>query len=182
MLIKEKILFSKEECQSILQNINKWDDTIISVKLDSKFSKLGGVMKSFNAIFDDDSMWIKNRLLDWINELDGIFEIDTNTELRAYYRKYVKGDYFVKHNDHVDGGINQMYTIGIMLHSSPDLIGGDLKFYSNESVIGIDFKIGNVYIFNSGIPHSVDLIELGERITLMIFVGGRHLQKNTKLI
>ena len=181
MLIKQKLLFSREECKSILQTVNTWDDTIISVKLDSTFTKKGGVMKSLNAIFDSNTIWIKDRILNWINQLDGVFEIDTNKDLRAYYRKYVKGDYFVKHNDHVDGGINQIYTIGIMLYCSDDLLGGGLKFYSNDDIIDVDFKIGNVYIFDSSIPHSVDLIELGERITLMIFIGGLEL-KNTKLI
>ena len=75
MLIKQKLLFSREECKSILQTVNTWDDTIISVKLDSTFTKKGGVMKSFNAIFDSNTIWIKDRILNWINQLDGVFEI-----------------------------------------------------------------------------------------------------------
>ena len=82
----------------------------------------------------------------------------------------IKGDYFVKHNDHIYNGKMRLYTIGIMIYKSDDLVGGDLKMYLNNNIIDISFELGKVYIFDSNITHSVDLVEMGERITLMFFI------------
>jgi predicted 2-oxoglutarate/Fe(II)-dependent dioxygenase YbiX len=183
MLIKEQVLFNKEECQSILKNIEKWDDTIISVRLDGQLTNEGGVMKSFKINWDDNNSWIKNRVINWVNSLDEVFyKMNHNKNLSAYYRRYTKGDYFVKHNDHLYNGDKRLYTIGIMIHKSEDLIGGDLKMYINNDIININFNIGNVYIFDSNTEHSVDLVELGERITLMFFIVESDIIKNIKYI
>ena len=183
MILQQKILFSKEECQFILKNIEKWDDTIISVRLDGQLTNKGGVMKSFKINWNDNNSWIKNRITNWVNSLDEVlYKINHNKNLTADYRKYVKGDYFIKHNDHIHNGDRRVYTIGVMIHKSEDLIGGDLKMYINDDIINIDFNLGKVYIFDSNIPHSVDLIELGERITLMFFIVESDIIKNIKHI
>jgi hypothetical protein len=171
MLLKEKILFTKEECKSILNNVQDWVETIISVRLDSNLDENGGVMKSFKVEWNNDNRWVKDRVVNWVNKIDGILDIDGNKNLSAYYRKYVKGDYFIKHNDHINNGPKRLYTIGIMLQASDDLIGGDLKFYLDNEIKELKFEMGNVYIFDSNIPHSIDLIQNGERTTLMFFIG-----------
>jgi hypothetical protein len=183
MILKEKILFSKEECRSILKNIEKWYDTIISVRMDGQLTNEGGVMKSFRINWDDNNSWIKTRVINWVNSLDEVlYKINHNKNLIADYRKYVKGDYFIKHDDHIYNGARRLYTIGVMIHKSEDLIGGDLKMYINDGVVNIDFNLGSVYIFDSNIPHSVDLIELGERITLMFFIVESDIVKNIRHI
>jgi predicted 2-oxoglutarate/Fe(II)-dependent dioxygenase YbiX len=185
MILKENILFSDKECQTIIENVKGWDDTIIGVRLDSNFDKNGGIMKSFNIRWNNDNRWIKDRIVNWVNKIDGVLEIDADKDLSAYYRKYVKGDYFIKHNDHINNGSKRLYTIGVMLHSSDDLIGGDLKFYFKDEIKKLNFEKGKVYIFDSNIPHSVDLIERGERITLMFFIEESHIRitlKTSKLI
>jgi hypothetical protein len=183
MLIKEKILFTTKECELILNNVKNWNDTNISVRIDGEFTENGGVMKSFNIVWNNENIWIKNRIINWINSLNEvIFKIDDNKNLSAYYRKYTKGDYFVKHDDHIYKGKKRIYTIGIMLSKSNDLIGGDLKFYVDNTMIKLDFEPGKVYIFNSSIPHSVDMIESGERNTFMIFTGLDDIKKEIKSI
>lgn len=179
MILKEKILFSKEECQYILQNIENWNDIIISVRLDGQLTDRGGVMKSFKINWNDNNNWIKDRVINWVNSLDNIsHKIHNKQNLNAGYRKYTKGDYFVKHNDHIYNGKMRLYTIGIMLYKSDDLVGGDLKMYLNNNIIDISFELGKVYIFDSNITHSVDLVEMGERITLMFFIHNDNINKN----
>jgi len=183
MILQEKILFNKEECQSILENIEEWHDNIISVRLESKLTDKGGVMKSFKIEWNNSNSWIKDRVINWANSLDDIlYKINNNNNLTAGYRKYTKGDYFIKHDDHIYNGDKRLYTIGIMLHKSENLIGGDLKMYIDDSVINIDFNLGKVYIFDSNIPHSVDLIQMGERITLIFFIVESDIIKNTNHI
>ena len=181
MLIKEQILFNKEECESILSDVKNWNDTNISVDIDGTYTINGGVMKSFNIVWNNENVWIKNRVINWVNSLnDVILKIDIDKNLSAYYRKYTIGDYFVKHNDHIHNGKNRIYTIGIMLSKSKDLIGGDLKFYIDNNIIKLEFVQGKVYIFNSSIPHSVDIIESGERNTFMIFTGYDDIKNQIK--
>lgn len=183
MILQQKILFSKEECESILKNVEKWYNDIISVRLNGKLTENGGVMKSFKIDWNKHNIWIKDRVINWINSLDEIlYKINHNKNLNADYRKYTKGDYFVKHDDHIYNGDRRLYTIGVMVHKSKDLIGGDLKMYINDDIINIDFNLGKVYIFDSNTPHSVDLIELGERITLMFFIVESDIVKNIKRI
>jgi len=181
MILKQKILFTKDECESILQNVEKWYDDIISVRLNNKLTENGGVMKSFKIDWNEDNIWIKDRVISWANSLDDVlYKINHNKNLTANYRKYTKGDYFVKHDDHIYTGDRRLYTIGVMLHKSEDLIGGDLKIYINGDISIIEFELGNVYIFDSNVPHSVDLIESGERITLMFFIIESDIIKNKK--
>ena len=184
MMLKEKILFSKEECESILRNVEKWHDEIQSVRLNNKLTKNGGVMKSFKIDWNEANSWIKDRVINWVNSLNEVlYKINHNKNLNAGYRKYTKGDYFVKHDDigFYTGDI-RLYTIGVMIHKSEDLIGGGLKMYINDDISNIKFKLGNTYIFDSKIPHSVDLIESGERITLMFFIVESDIIKNKKNI
>lgn len=178
-MINQKILFSKEECECILHNVEKWNDIIISVRLDGQLTDKGGVMKSFKINWNNENSWIKDRVINWVNSLDSISDkINDKQNLSAGYRKYTKGDYFVKHDDHINNGNRRLYTIGIMLHKSHDLVGGDFKMYLNDDIIDVNFDLGKAYIFDSNIPHSVDLVETGERITLMFFIHQHDIKKN----
>jgi predicted 2-oxoglutarate/Fe(II)-dependent dioxygenase YbiX len=174
MFYKEKILFSKEECDKIISYANNWHDREISVEYQTKQSKVGGKMLSHTLIWSNKNMWFVERILDWVNTVLDIEKI-VNNNIFAAYRNYKSGDFFVKHDDHIKNGAERIYTIGIHLNSKDDFIGGDFKIYNGNNETVVDFETGKVYIFKSSTPHSVDMITDGNRITLMLFIEKQNL-------
>jgi hypothetical protein len=72
MLIKEQILFNKEECESILSDVKNWNVTNIGVNIDGTYTVNGGVMKSFNIVWNNENIWIKNKIINWANSLNDV--------------------------------------------------------------------------------------------------------------
>ena len=178
MILKEEILFTKEECDKIISYATQWHDREISVDHNTKQNKIGGKMLSHTLIWNDENKWFIERIVNWVNTIPNIKKI-INNNIFAAYRNYKKGDYFIKHDDHIKNGAERMYTIGIHLNSKDDFTGGEFKIYNSNNENIIPFETGKVYIFESATPHSVELIKNGNRITLMLFVEKQNLSNES---
>jgi len=166
MILQEKILFSKEECESIISyneahitnwimNDRKYDSQPINYSLKTK--------------------WLFDKLKDFV-------EKETNIEIRTikktiHFHKFTKGDWFGKHNDIRE---NRLYAVGVLLNDT--FKGGDFKLY-NPSEIILNKVIGNTYLFDVGIEHEITPILEGERYSLLWFLENEHIKIETnKLI
>jgi len=178
MILKEEILFTKEECDKIISYANQWHNREISVDYNTKQNKIGGKMLSHTLVWNDENKWVVDRITNWVNNIPNIKKIKNNNIFTAY-RNYKSGDYFIKHDDHIKNGAERIYTIGIQLNSKEDFTGGDFKIYNGNNENVINFETGKIYIFESSTPHSVDLITSGNRITLMLFVENINLNNET---
>ena len=166
MILKEKILFSKEECQSIIfygsNNITNWDNK------DRKYY-------SQPITYSLETKWL-------FDKLKNFFEEQSNTQIKKnkeviHFHKFVKGDWFGKHNDVRD---NRLYSVGVLLND--DFEGGDFKLY-NPSEIILKKLIGNTYLFDVTIDHEITSILEGERYSLLWFLENEHIKIETnKLI
>lgn len=174
MILKEEILFTKEECDKIISYANQWHNREISVDYNTKQNKIGGKMLSHTLVWNDENKWVVDRITNWVNNIPNIKKIK-NYNIFTAYRNYKSGDYFIKHDDHIKNGVERIYTIGVQLNSKEDFIGGDFKIYNGNNETIINFETGKVYIFESSTPHSVDMITKGNRITLMLFVEKQNL-------
>jgi predicted 2-oxoglutarate/Fe(II)-dependent dioxygenase YbiX len=174
MLLKEEILFTKEECNKIILYATQWHDREISVDYNAKQNKIGGKMLSHTLIWNDENKWVVERITNWVNDIPNIKKI-INNNIFAAYRNYKIGDFFIKHDDHIKSGVERIYTIGVHLNSKEDFTGGNFKVYGGNGELIIDFETGKVYIFESSTPHSVDMITSGNRITLMLFIEKQNL-------
>jgi hypothetical protein len=174
MLLKEKILFSKDECDRIISYAEQWRNREISVEYEGKQNKVGGKMLSNTLIWNDENMWFVERIIDWVNDLPNIKKI-MNNNIFAAYRNYKTGDFFIKHDDDIKNGAERIYTIGVQLNSKEEFTGGDFKVYNGNNEKIINFETGKVYIIESSTPHSVELITSGNRITLMLFIEKQNL-------
>ena len=153
MILKEKILFSKEECESIIlesnQHITNW--------------RMGD--RKYNSQPIDYSLetnWLFDKLKDFV-------ERETNIEIRTikktiHLHKFTKGDWFGKHNDIRD---NRLYAVGVLLNDNFE--GGDFTLYNPNEII-LNKIIGNTYIFDVGIEHEIAPILEGERYSLLWFL------------
>lgn len=161
MILKEKILFSKEECKSIIT----YNDThITNWKMDDRKYDSQPINYSL------ETKWLFDKLKDFV-------ERETNIEIRTlkktiHFHKFTKGDWFGKHNDIRD---NRVYAVGVLLND--DFEGGDFKLYNPNEII-LDKVIGNTYLFDARIEHEITPILKGERYSLLWFLQNKHIKFN----
>jgi hypothetical protein len=159
MILKEKILFSKEECESII-----WESNQRIANFDIKDRKYN----SQSITYSLETKWLFDKLKQFGEEQANI-QIKKNKEV-IHFHKFVKGDWFGKHNDVRDGRI---YAVGVLL--SDDFEGGDFKFY-NPGECTLLKKIGNTYVFDTRIEHEILPILSGERYSLLWFLQKEHIK------
>jgi hypothetical protein len=166
MILKEKILFSKEECESIIS----YNDTHITNWLmgDRKYN-------SQPINYSLETKWLFDKLKEFVEE---------NTDIKIkkiketiHFHKFTKDDWFGKHNDIRD---NRLYAVGVLLNDT--FKGGDFKLYNPNEII-LDKVIGNTYLFDVRIDHEITPILKGERYSLLWFLENEHIKIETnKLI
>jgi hypothetical protein len=166
MLIKEQVLFNKEECESIIS----YNDTHIKnwIMSDRKYN-------SQSITYSLETKWLFDKLKTFFEEQSNI-RIKKNKEV-IHFHKFVKGDWFGKHNDIRN---NRLYAVGVLLNG--DFEGGDFKLY-NPNEITLDKVIGNTYLFDVRIDHEITPILEGVRYSLLWFLENEHIKIETnKLI
>jgi hypothetical protein len=158
-MIKEKILFDKQECESIMwdnnTNITEWS------MRDRKYD-------SHQINYNQNTKWI-------FDKLKNFFEIETNLKIikfkeQIHLHKFVKDDWFGKHTDIRD---NRLYAVGVLLND--DFKGGDFKLYNSNEYM-LNKEIGNTYIFDVRIEHEITPILEGERYSLLWFLQSEHVK------
>ena len=166
MILKQKMLFSKEECESIIS----YNDTHITnwIMGDRKYN-------SQPINYSLKTQWLFDKLKKFV-------ETETEIEFRSikkqiHFHKFTKGDWFDKHNDVRD---RRLYAVGVLLND--DFEGGDFKLYNPNQII-LDKVIGNTYLFDVKIEHEITPILEGERYSLLWFLQNKHIKIETnKLI
>ena len=159
MILKQKMLFSKEECESIISynntHITNW------VMDDRKYN-------SQPINYSLDTKWLFDKLKEFVEE---------NTDIKIkkiketiHFHKFTKDDWFGKHNDIRD---NRLYAVGVLLNDNFE--GGDFKLYNPNEII-LDKVIGNTYLFDVGIEHEITPILEGERYSLLWFLENEHVK------
>jgi hypothetical protein len=166
MLINQKVLFSVEECDSIISlnksNLKEW------LLKDRSYS-------SYTINYNKNTEWIFNRL-------KLFFESETDIKIQKlkeqiHFHKFNKKDWFNKHNDVRD---NRVYAVGVLLNNN--FGGGDFKLY-NPTEYTLNKIVGNAYIFDVKIEHEITSILEGERYSLLWFLQNEHIKFQTnKLI
>ena len=166
MLLKEKTIFTKAECETIL-SYNNIDITDWEMP-DRKY-------KSSPIIHSTETGWL-------FDKLKTFFETETGLQIstikkQIHFHKYKKGDWFGKHNDIRD---NRFYAVGVLLNDN--FVGGDFIMYNTDMQI-LNKKIGNTYLFDVRIDHEIKPILDGSRYSLLWFLQQEHIKlKITKLI
>lgn len=153
MLLKEKILFNKAECESVVWNVNK---SIANFDMENRKYHSQPINYSLQ------NKWLFDKLKNFFEQETGL-EIIKNKE-EIHFHKFVKGNWFDKHNDVKNG---RMYAIGLLLNDKFE--GGDFKLYNPNEII-LNKVIGNTYIFDVRIEHEITPILEGERFSLLWFL------------
>jgi hypothetical protein len=165
MLIKEKILFKKNECD-LIRNLFKNNSQNWDLK-DRKYN-------SQPIDYSLDTKWLFDKLKNFV-------ERETNIQIRTikktiHFHTFKEGDWFGKHNDIRD---RRLYAIGVLLND--DFEGGEFKLY-NPYELTLNKLIGNVYIFDVRIEHEITPILHGERYSLLWFLQNEHIKTPTNTL
>jgi hypothetical protein len=166
MVIKEKLLFSKEECKTILSynnlNIKNWNSA------DRKYN-------SQPIDYSIKTIWL-------FDKLKTFFETELDIKIikmknQIHFHKFEMGNWFDKHNDDRN---NRLYAVGVLLND--EFEGGDFKLY-NPNEYTLNKQIGNTYIFDVRIEHEITPILKGERCSLLWFLQNENIEiKRNKLL
>ena len=165
MLIKQKVLFSIDECNSIISNVNS---NIKNWELrDRKYeSQLINYSKETDWLFE---------------KLKKFVEIENDIKIRKikkeiHFHKFIEGDWFGKHNDIRD---SRMYAVGVLLNDNFE--GGDFKLYNPNEML-LNKTIGNTYLFDVKIEHEITPILKGNRYSLLWFLQNEHIVSETNKV
>ncbi len=159
MLINQKLLFDKKECNFIISYFKK----------NSKHWNIGDRRYTSELIiYSDETKWIFEKLKSYF-EFTTELSI-TNLKKQIHFHKFNKGDWFDKHNDIRD---NRLYAVGVLLNDNFE--GGDFKLYNNTEIT-LDKIQGNTYIFDVRIEHEITHILEGERYSLLWFLQNKHIK------
>jgi hypothetical protein len=164
MILKEHILFTKEECETILS----YNDTYIT-----NWNKIDRKYDSHPIDYSLESEWLFNKLKQFV---------ETNSDIKIkkiketiHFHKFIKGDWFDKHDDVRE---NRLYAVGVLLNN--DFEGGEFNLY-NPTKRPLNKIAGNAYLFDVRIEHEITPILDGERCSLLWFLQDSHIKSN-KLI
>jgi hypothetical protein len=159
MIIKEKVLFSKKECELII-----------------------GLSKINNQEWKSNDRSYNSQTIDYSSETHWLFDklktfVETEADIefrkikkQIHFHKFVKGDFFGKHNDIRD---DRMYAVGVLLND--DFAGGDFNLYNQNKII-LNNTAGNAYIFDVRIEHEILPILEGERYSLLWFLQTENIK------
>ena len=187
MISNQKVLFTKEEVNSILSYMND-EESVISKKMikhNGVLYKNGEFLRK-KLDFTDENIWIFEKIKKWTNELN--VGLIWNSSPFTAFRKYREGDFFVKHIDDLNekyiirGDGQKILTISIQLSDEDEYEGGDFLVWDNDKEIIVDKKIGNAIMYSANVPHEVKEITKGVRISLIFAPQNTNIKFNNSLI
>jgi len=160
-VLKQSILFTKEECDYIIDLKDKYP----LLGSNGRWNEFDNFRYKFYTLDFADIDWVIKRMCDYFEKEMNLPIFHKTTKLNLHH--YTIGDEFGKHID--TGTPIKEWNIGLILNE--DFEGGDyIIFDKNDNPIIIDKKIGNVCIYQSQTPHQVTPITKGERWAIALFL------------
>ena len=167
MAFNQKILFTREECDLIIENhIN------LPIARKEAHSHMGYTYRNVNY---KEYQWIVNRFINWIEEQENckVNWVNENSS-EFYFQSYEVGDKFNKHDDNIN---DRYYTAGLLLNDTFD--GGEfIVDVINNTSIQFKKNIGNCYFFESNMEHELKEIVSGNRNIILIFFHKKNIKFN----
>jgi hypothetical protein len=169
---------TKEECEFI---ISTGEDNGLSKMKSSKI--LNGVVmeedieyngnQRMGGYFTDTILLdfriknISDKILSISNKLNPFNGVSYTSIPKYSFNRYSDGDFLDWHEDKHE--IINGATITLIIQLNDNYKGGLVKYTINKVEYSVPKEIGSVFIFDSNITHSVDVIESGLRYSLNVW-------------
>lgn len=179
----KKRVFDEEQLDLLVELMvkGKYSPGSVSSYSSGKQDKPGGKVKEdirkcqISTIEPLDVADISSSLVNFTNQLDKNVGIGTHLARELQFISYDPGGKFLKHKDTSNYDLKpRLYTTITMMHRSPDLEGGELLLYGNNSKdrpITIEFDMYETVVFSSSDYHECTEIKKGNR---KILIGWIH--------
>jgi hypothetical protein len=169
----QEIIFTKEECQKIIEFFKDTEDRILN---NDTPGQTRVKYKGYLVKHTDNSEFLYKKLFDFFEKHIGKKIYSYPPEI--YIMQYDVGDLFSQHTDNIK---ERIYVMGIQLND--DYEGGDYIFYEEDGVKIINKDIGTCYITSALTSHEVKMITNGIRYSLVAFVDKNSItDKNKKIL
>jgi predicted 2-oxoglutarate/Fe(II)-dependent dioxygenase YbiX len=165
-MITQKVIFTKEECQYILEQASSWVKNVGYLETGFKEANYDRVNEESYIKTDK----IKAILVKKLSEFN---VIDIPEEFKIL--KYSKGGYFGKHKDSGWNFPDRKITIIIQLSEDSSYKGGQMIVENTE----FEKKIGNTIVFDASSYHELKVVEEGKRYVAVLWIGSKHLLKTS---
>jgi hypothetical protein len=177
MVYYDGFVFTKDECESILNSATTWEKSSLKNSVGSKI--VGSVYlpkkrksKQSEQIVGKDSFIYKK-----INNILNSFNYELVIDEFAYdVVKYEEGDFIWKHKDDME---NRLLSFVIQLNDDLDYEGGDFLYWLDDEY-RMDRKQGNGIIFKAGVYHEVKPITKGIRHSFVSFLTLNQIRQISK--
>jgi predicted 2-oxoglutarate/Fe(II)-dependent dioxygenase YbiX len=166
----QKILFTKEECDSILGLATTWNSSMVLVNKTKSY--ISTRRNSLESIIST-TVELNDIILTKLNK----FNIDSLPNTNKLI-KYTSGSFFVNHKDRSEFTPNRLLTLIIQLSDDIDYTGAELLVKGNV----VSKKIGNLILFDSGIYHEVTPLISGERYVFVTWIEKENISPLTKTL
>ena len=172
MIYQQKI-FTKEECQTIIEYHKKYTDLegwFPSKYIDGQRIKDNHNLMAYevyNILNNAETNWFFVKLFNWFSEVSGIKIDETNKLPKCTLHRYTIGDHFAKHIDLAKGYEERRYNLGIQLNDEYD--GGEYVTWDDGgNEILISKESGTALAYHCRIEHEIKEITKGERWSIVM--------------
>ncbi len=167
-MLHQKILFTKEECQSLIDYRSEVKQTLN----DGGYPNRNDINYKQWTIYRNNHLeFLFSRIIDFV---ETSFDVKVkNFNEQSYIYQYEINDGYIMHRDNIR---NRLITLGIQL--SDDYEGGDLVVEHENNQIVVDKHIGNCYTFDSILLHGVSPITYGNRFNFLTFIHTYNVKSN----
>jgi predicted 2-oxoglutarate/Fe(II)-dependent dioxygenase YbiX len=110
---------------------------------------------------------LSDKIIKLSNELSPYNGIQYNRVPKYSFNKYEVGDFLDWHSDSHE--IIKGATITYVIQLNDEYEGGDVKYLNNNIEYSVNKKQGSIFIFDSAILHSVDVVTSGIRYSINVW-------------
>ncbi len=169
MKVYQKILFTKEECQNVIDYCNN------NITPKPVINGVGVQYDYFKVLHNEDIKWVFDKIYNSFEEMTGIPVKDKTTQLSV--NRYNVGNGFAKHIDRDSSAPQRMWNTGIVLNT--DYEGGEYYYFIDGIRYEFNREIGNFIIYDSAIPHQIAKVTNGVRLSIVKILDLEHLVYRT---
>lgn len=113
---------------------------------------------------------LSNKIIKLSNKLNPFKSIEYISVPKYSFNRYSDGDFLDWHEDRHE--IIYGATITYIIQLNDDYDGGYVRYLSEDGIeTKVPKEVGSVFVFDSNIPHSVDVVDSGIRYSLNVWPG-----------
>jgi hypothetical protein len=168
-MVHQKILFTKEECDLLIDYRNRVKQTFSISGSDPNFSDIS--YKQWSIFRNSDLDFLFDKIISFA---ETSFDVKIeNFKEESWIYQWEVNDGYGMHRDNVK---NRKFIIGVQLNDN--YVGGDLMVNDGNQILIVDKTIGNCYTFESAILHGVSPIISGNRFNMLTFFPTYNIKHN----